>query len=228
MLFTPVWPAIADDVSGVDEVRGEVASEPLDEREGGPTLSGLGVDESVIDRPGLKWWSIDTAVITAVMTGATLAINGEIRDGITNSSGKQWLENVSQAPQWNDGSNTVSNYVGHPMLGATSFLIYRSRGHGFVASSLGVIFQSFWLEYVVEGTYMVPSARDLLITPLLGVPIGYGLDSLSLYLLKKDDRPLRYLGYVFNPFRLLPTAKNHQLNFAVDPVNKSFAVSGRF
>jgi hypothetical protein len=68
----------------------------------------------------------------------------------------------------------------------------------------------------------------MVFTPLIGIPLGYGLDSLSVYLLKKDDRPLRYLGYVFNPFRLLPTAKNDQWKLAIDPANKSVAVSGRF
>ena len=186
------------------------------------------VTDSLIDRPGLKWWAIDTAVVSATTWGATLAFNKNIRDDVMDSSGRQWLENISQAPEWNDGSDAVTNYVAHPLLGAGWFLTYRSRGHGLIASSLGLIFQSFWLEYAVEGPHKLPSAHDLLMTPLLGIPIGYGLDSLSVYLLKKDRKPWRYLGYVFNPFRLLPTAKNQEWSVAIDPARKSFAVSGRF
>jgi hypothetical protein len=234
MLFATAQPVHADEVSGADAIPVEPAPESLEppgtleDADGGPTLAELGVTDSVIDRPGPMWWTIDTAVISAVTWGATLAFNKNIRDGVTNSSGKQWLDNISQAPQWNDGSDAVTNYVSHPLLGATWFLTYRSRGHGLVASSLGLIFQSFWLEYAIEGPYNVPSAHDMVFTPLIGIPLGYGLDSLSVYLLKKDDKPLRYLGYLFNPFRLLPTAKNPDWNIAIDPANKSFAVSGRF
>ena len=227
-LMLTVWPALADDLPGAGEIPVEPAPEALEDADGGPTLEDLGVTDSLIDRPGLKWWAIDTAVVSAATWGATLAFNKNIRDDVMDSSGKQWLENISQAPEWNDGSDAVTNYVSHPMLGATWFLIYRSRGHGFIASSLGLIFQSFWLEYAIEGPAKVPSAHDLLFTPLLGVPIGYGFDSLSVYLLKKDDKPLRYLGYLFNPFRLLPTAKNQDWQVSIDPMNKSFAVSGRF
>jgi hypothetical protein len=226
--FAAVRPVRADDVPGSDGATVESPPEPQETADGGPTLADLGVTDSEFERPGLKWWAIDTAVISSVTWGATLAFNSNIREGVMSSSGKQWLENISQAPEWNDGSDAVTNYVAHPLLGAGWFLTYRSRGHGFIASSLGLIFQSFWLEYAVEGPHNVPSAHDLLMTPLLGIPIGYGLDSLSVYLLKKDRKPLRYLGYVFNPFRLLPTAKNQEWSVAIDPARKSFAVSGRF
>ncbi|MBW2401629.1 MAG: DUF3943 domain-containing protein [Deltaproteobacteria bacterium] len=228
MLFVTARPVLADDVPGTAEIPAEPTPQPLDDADGDPTLADLGVTDSVIDRPGLKWWAIDTAVISSVTWGSALAFNTKIRDGVTSSSGSQWLDNISQAPLWNDGSDAMTNYVSHPLLGATWFLIYRSRGHDFIASSLGLVFQSLWLEYVIEGPYKVPSGHDLLFTPLLGVPLGIGLDSLSVYLLKKDDRPLHYLGYLFNPFRLLPIAKNHHWNVAIDPANKSFAVSGRF
>jgi hypothetical protein len=228
VLFAPLRPAFADDVPISGEVPVERTPEPLEAAAGLPTLGDLGVTKPGIEPPGLGWWAIDTAVISAVTWGSTLAFNENIRDGVTSSSGKQWLDNISQAPEWNDGSDAVTNYVSHPLLGATWFLIYRSRGHGFIASSLGLIFQSFWLEYAIEGPHNVPSAHDMVITPLIGIPVGYGLDTLSLYLLKQEDRPLHYLGYVFNPFHLLPTAKKNRWNVAVDPVRKSFAVSGRF
>jgi hypothetical protein len=193
-----------------------------------PAPLDLGISDPLHEEPGLKWWAIDTAVITAVSWGATLAFNQNIREGVVNSSGKQWLENISQAPEWNDGSDAVANYVSHPLLGATWFLAYRSRGHGVIASSLGLIFQSLMLEYAIEGPHNVPSAHDLVITPLMGIPIGWGLDTLSVYLLKKEDKPLHYLGYLFNPFHLLPSAKKYRWAVSIDPMGRNFAISGRF
>jgi len=180
------------------------------------------------DKVGVKAFLLDSLVIHAVMWPATLAFSSNIRDGVLDSSWSEWVDNVSTAPQWNDDSDWVTNWVSHPLLGATNFLVYRSRGHGFVASSLGVILQSLLLEYTIEATFNVPSAHDLVITPLIGIPVGYGLDSLSVYLLKKEEKPLRYLGYLFNPFNLLPTAKDSRWQLTVDPVGKNLAFSMRF
>jgi hypothetical protein len=223
-LTTPVRPALADESPGT----GEVAVEPAADGDAEPSLADLGVTDSPIEGPGFKWWAIDTAVISSVTWGATLAFNQNIRDGVTSSSGKQWLENISQAPECHDGIDSVTNYVAHPLLGASWFLAYRSRGHGVIASSLGLIFQSIWLEYAIEGAHNVPSAHDMVFTPLIGIPLGWGLDTLSVYLLKKQDTRWRYLGYVFNPFHLLPTAKKYRWDVAIDPMKKSFSVSGRF
>jgi hypothetical protein len=193
-----------------------------------PEDSRLRAVDATHEVPGLKWWLIDTTVITIITWGGVYAINSEIRNGVLDSSCEQWKENISQPPEWHDGSSAVTNYVSHPMLGGLEFLAYRSRGHGFLASSAGVIFQSFVFEYAIEGPHKVPSAKDLLLTPLLGIPIGYGLDTLSVYLLRKEDKPLRYLGYVANPFNLLPTSKKYRWKVSVDPVGRSFAFSMRF
>jgi len=193
-----------------------------------PTLADLGVDDAVDQPPTLSQWALDTAVISTVTWGLTLGLNANIRNGVVNSSSEQWGDNLNHWPEWNDDSDAVTNYVAHPLVGAGWFLAYRSRGHGLVASSLGLMFQSFFLEYVIESPHNIPSAHDLVFTPLLGIPIGYGLDTASLYFLKKQDTNWRYLGYVFNPFHLLPSAKEHRWAVSLDPERKSFAISGRF
>jgi hypothetical protein len=234
----PSRSAFADDVSGEIDLPAEPQAqpdpiEPLPEpepieKDAPPPPLDDGGSGSPPEAPGLKWWAIDTAVTSTVSWGATLAFNKNIRDGVTSSSFDEWGDNISQTPEWNDDSNTVTNYVAHPLLGATWFMAYRSRGHGIIASSLGVVFQSFFLEYIIEGPHNVPSAHDMVFTPLVGIPIGYGLDTLSLYLLKQEKSSLRYLGYVANPFHLLPSAKKHRWAFSFDPASRSFAISGRF
>jgi hypothetical protein len=228
VLLAPIQPARADDVPGAGDIPVAPAPAPVEPDTAEPTLTDLGVDDAGVEPPGLKGWALDTAVISTVTWGATLGINSNIRNGVMNSSSEQWGDNLNKWPEWNDDSDTLTNYVAHPMLGAGWFLAYRSRGHGFVASSLGLMFQSLFLEYVIESPHNVPSAHDLVFTPLIGIPVGYGLDTLSVYLLKKEDTPLRYLGYLANPFHLLPSAKKHRWNVALDPARKSFAISGRF
>jgi hypothetical protein len=222
VLLAPIRTATADETPAGGDIVVAPPAEP------DPSLADLGVTDSLIERPGFKWWAIDTAVISSVTWGATLAFNSNIRNGVMDSSGQQWLDNISSAPEWNDGSDALTNYFAHPMLGATWFMAYRSRGHGFVASSLGLMFQSIWLEYIIESPHNIPSWHDMLFTPLIGIPLGYGLDTLSVYLLKKEEPALHYLGYLFNPFHLLPSAKKYRWNVSIDPANKSFAISGRF
>jgi hypothetical protein len=199
----------------------------------GPDVMALADPEveagaSAKDGPGVGMFLLDSLVIHAVMWPASIAFSKNIRDGVKGTNWDQYKDNVTKSPNWNDGSDTITNWVSHPMLGATNFLYYRSRGHGFVASSIGVVLQSFLLEYTIEATYNRPSLHDLLMTPALGIPIGYGLDQMSLYLLKKEQKPLRYLGYLFNPFHLLPTAKKDRWQVSVDPLSRSFSFAVRY
>jgi hypothetical protein len=226
--FAPIRPALAQEATSAQQIPDPAAPETPEAKTADPTLVDLGVDDAGIEAPGLGSWALDTAVISTVTWGATLGLNKNIRDGVTGSSSEQWGDNLNHWPQWKDDSDAVTNYVAHPLLGASWFMAYRSRGHGFVASSLGLIFQSFFLEYVIESPHNIPSAHDLVITPLIGIPIGYGLDTLSVYLLSMKDSRWRYLGYVANPFHLLPSAKKYRWDVAVDPAKKSFAISGRF
>jgi len=186
-------------------------------------------EESAVSRPAPKPAAPPTPAPPSPLKKAELLLElPEIcntPDGMTLTADG---DIILSAPNWNDDSDAVTNWVSHPLLGATNFLVYRSRGHGLVASSLGVVLQSFLLEYTIEATYNRPSLHDLVITPLLGIPIGYGLDSLSVYLLKKEEKPLRYLGYVFNPFNLLPTAKESRWRVTVDPIGKNVAFSMRY
>ena len=215
----PVWHGLTPDAPAWSATEGELFALAS------PDQPSPAPDE---DKVGVTTFLLDSLVIHAAMWPLSMAFSKNVRDGIIHSSGSDWVDNVSKAPNWNDDSDAVTNWVSHPLLGATNFLIYRSRGHGLVASSLGVVLQSFLLEYTIEATYNRPSLHDLVITPVIGIPIGYGLDSLSVYLLKKEEKPLRYLGYVFNPFNLLPTAKDSRWQVTVDPISKNVAFSMRY
>jgi hypothetical protein len=192
-------------------------------------LASLDPDGSVSneEKAGVKGFFLDSLVIYVGSWPFILALDQNTREGIFNSSTSRWIDNMSQPPVWNDGSSWLTNNVAHPFLGATYFLYYRCRDHGFLASSLGVVLQTILFEYTIEGIHVRPSLQDLVKTPGMGIPLGYAMDELSLYFLKKQEEPLRYLGYFFNPFNLLPWAKD-RWHAAIDPLNNNLAFSIKF
>ena len=68
-------------------------------------------------------------------------------------------------------------------------------------SALGTVVQSTLFEYTVEGLVETPSLSDLVFTPLLGVPMGYGLEKSSEWLVDTDFVPAKILGHIVNPMR---------------------------
>lgn len=189
----------------------------------------LDLDESqpTEDKVGLQEFLLDSLVIYLGSWPFVLAFDSNTRSGIFHSSFSQWVDNMSKVPIWNDGSSWVTNNVGHPFLGATYFLYYRSQGHNLLASSVGVVLETVLFEYTIEGIHVRPSLQDLVKTPGMGIPLGFAMDELSVYFLKKKEEPLRYLGYVFNPFNLLPWSKD-RWHAIIDPLNKNLAFSIKF
>ncbi len=98
-------------------------------------------------------------------------IGAENINGWTHGS----FENVSRAfgitPQW-DTDGIFMNYIGHPYMGSTFYLIARNRGLGIFTSWLVSTCGSLLWEYYYEAFYEVPSATDLLITSNVGSLIG--------------------------------------------------------
>ncbi|MFQ5706960.1 MAG: DUF3943 domain-containing protein [bacterium] len=111
-----------------------------------------------------------------------LTVNRGLGGDIRKSNFKRWLRNVKTLPQIPDGDHWVTNYVGHPLLGASVFAFYKHRGFSNRQSMIGTFLQSTLFEYTVEGWKKPPSGVDLIVTPLLGSLIGskIGMNSLLL------------------------------------------------
>lgn len=81
---------------------------------------------------------------------------------------KQWWDNVSDGPVW-DNDVWYINYVGHPYFGGVYYQVARKAGYNqwnsFVYSTL---MSTFYWEYGLEAFAETPSIQDLFITPIGG------------------------------------------------------------
>ncbi|MFA9408867.1 MAG: DUF3943 domain-containing protein [Candidatus Dadabacteria bacterium] len=120
---------------------------------------------------------------------------------ILDTSLSKWWDNISQWPEFDDGDDFFTNLVTHPVIGSLTYLYYREMGHSFWVSALGSAVQSTLFEYTVEGMVETPSGSDLLFTPLLGVPLGYGMEKTSDWLEDTGFVPAKILAYILNPMK---------------------------
>lgn len=96
------------------------------------------------------------------------------------------------------------NLVRHTLAGSFYYGYYRAFGdtrqRSLALSTVSVLLFEFTIEVATER----PSWQDVYQTPVLGTLLGMGLEDLSLACLRSSWRPVRVLGYVFNPFVLVP------------------------
>lgn len=99
-------------------------------------------------------------------------VNRELGHDIRRSNAKRWLKNVGTFPQIRDGDSWLTNFLGHPLMGANLYHFYRTRGFSTRQSFWGTFLQSTLFEYTVEAWKQPPSGVDLLVTPTLGSLLG--------------------------------------------------------
>jgi hypothetical protein len=98
-------------------------------------------------------------------------IGAENINGWTEGSFENVFTAFTTTPQW-DSDGVFMNYIGHPYMGSTFYLIARNRGLGILGSWLVSTCGSLLWEYYYEAFYEIPSATDLLITSNVGLLIG--------------------------------------------------------
>lgn len=181
---------------------------------------------SVNLRPaGFKEYMYDTGIWYGVQWGARLYWVRDKSLKIFDTSFSRWWDNVTEAPEWNDGDDFIVNWVAHPFFGMLSYQFYRARGHDRWSSALGSVIQSFLFEYAIEGLTVQPSATDLIVTPGIGVPLGMLMEELSEWLIEQDNTAATIGAYVTNPMRLF--VKDREIGI-LNPVAGSFEFSGQF
>lgn len=103
---------------------------------------------------------------------------------------------------WNDGDMFITNWIKHPVFGASVYLYYRARGYDRPASAIGAFLQSTLFEYTVEGIDRPPSLHDLVVTPAAGIPLGIVLEEASNWLENRQNGFLRAASYIINPSKI--------------------------
>lgn len=106
----------------------------------------------------------------------------------------------------------------HTFAGTGYYGYYRAYGSS-RARSFGLSFLSVLLfEFTIETLTERPSFQDIYQTPVLGSLLGMGMEDISLHCLESDWRIVRGMGYLLNPFTLVPGSA---WQVVVDPATTS-------
>jgi hypothetical protein len=146
-----------------------------------------------LTRPEPEWAGIGRD--TALFMGAeivSVAIISAMGKDVSLWDGKEvsfntWWDNVRTPPVW-DRDHPAMNYVAHPYWGATYYIRARERGFGKIASFGYSVFLSTLYEYGAEAFFEVPSAQDLIVTPIGGALIGaFVFEPIRSWIKAKDE-----------------------------------------
>lgn len=84
----------------------------------------------------------------------------------------KWWDNASAGPVW-DKDDHYLNYIMHPYFGGTYYTAARHSGFNQFESFLySFAMSTFFWEYGVESFAEIPSAQDIIVTPLFGAVVG--------------------------------------------------------
>jgi hypothetical protein len=120
-----------------------------------------------------RFWR-DSLIMYGAMWMFTFTVNyGGLGNKIArDASLKKLGHHFVTPPELNDGDPFVTNYIAHPMFGGFTYHVFRQRGHSAGRSLYASALHSALFEYTIEGFIQRPSGVDLLVTPLIGAPIG--------------------------------------------------------
>ena len=89
-----------------------------------------------------------------------------------NNLAQKWWDNVSAGPVF-DKDDHYLNYIMHPYFGGAYYTAARHSGYGQFDSFLySFVMSTFFWEYGVESFAEIPSAQDIVVTPLFGAAVG--------------------------------------------------------
>ncbi len=172
---------------------------------------------------GFREFMVDTGFLYSFMWGGRLFYVRNKNERIFDTSFSEWIDNITEWPEVDDGDSAITNYIYHPIFGAVYYLFYRAKGHTIWASAIGSALMSTLFEYTVEGLVETPSLPDLIATPGIGVPMGVLAENISDWLLDRDNVPAKIAGHIINPTRLF--IRDRQMGI-LNPLTGTFAFQG--
>jgi len=155
-----------------------------------------------------------TAVYAVQWTYYLIAHEDEIEK---YGSFKNWKKNPIN-PHY-DRDSFEYNLIRHTIAGQYYYLFYRSRNYSEQNAFLWSVISSFAFEFTIETVTERPSYQDLYQTPVFGTVLGVGVEKLSIYLHDTDTWIGDLVGYILNPFPLIP-ATNTIFAYVVPEKNK--------
>lgn len=212
-----------------DQFADETAGKPFDDDDvvlpAGPKAPDAAESVPNLRPANFETYMYDTAIWYGAQWGARLWWVRDKNVKIFDASFDTFWHNLTSEPTWNDGDTFLVNWVMHPFFGMMHYQFYRARGHSVWASALGSVIQSTLFEYAIEGWVVKPSGIDLIVTPALGVPLGWTMEQLSDWLIEQDSKAAHVAAYFADPTRLF--VKNRNLGL-INPVTGAFQYQGQF
>lgn len=98
-------------------------------------------------------------------------------------------------------------YLLEPMFFAKSYLYYASRDYHIAFIVLGTVLQSLLYDFTIRAFYQEVTWLDLIKNPAIGIPLGYIINETAKACLKSSHPGIKTLGFILNPFYLLPWSK---------------------
>jgi len=143
---------------------------------------------------------INVGIVQSVFLAGYIA--GQYETIKNEGSFKNWHTNIGKTHF--DKDSYDFNIITHVGNAHYAYLFYRSRGYTKINSFVLTTIGSTVFEFLIETVTEPPSIQDLWQTPVLGSLLGMGTESLSLYLLNRNHIITDVLGYILNPFTILP------------------------
>ncbi len=115
-----------------------------------------------------------------------------------------------------DGNRFTTNFIGHPYAGSEYYLYFRSRGYAPQWAALHSMLSSALFEFGVESFNKPASGTDLVVTPALGVPLGWLREKQGLKMVASHNKYKRFVGHVLYPETCVFWFEDFSLNPAID------------
>ena len=175
--LTPSSASLFDDSSTIALDNGLLAAqaEASEELERPASLTLAIEREPGRDRPATGWAAAHSGIFLGLQLGALLVNPPDLWPSGRVPDPEQFERSWTRPPTWDDGDWWVTNYVGHPLMGAYLYVFARRTDHSIFGSFVLSTVSSLTWEYLIEAWWEQPSWTDLLVTSTTGALIGEGM-----------------------------------------------------
>lgn len=112
------------------------------------------------------------------------------------------------------------NIFKHSITGSYYYHWYRSRGYDERRAFMWSFISSLTFEFTIETITERPSYQDIYQTPVFGAVLGIGVEKAARYFHSLDTWYGHTLGYILNPFNLIPRIKEQEQVTAAPLIDK--------